>query len=66
MNEPLTSLFSSQSYEPEVQIKKEEEDDVMVRFVELDFNPKELNVDDNVIMFAKQFKILNSKLISIL
>ncbi|CAI9284535.1 unnamed protein product [Lactuca saligna] len=64
MNETISSLFSSQSKEPKAQIN-EEEDDIMVRFVELGFNLEEENVDDNAIMSAKQFKILNSKLISI-
>lgn len=38
------------------------EDDIMVGFTELEFNPEENNVEDPDIMSSKQFNILNSKL----
>lgn len=44
----------------------DDEDDVMVGFAELEFNPEEDNVKDHDIMSDKHFKILNSKLNSIL
>lgn len=63
MNEPIISLFSSQSIEPWVILNKEEDkDDVTVGFVELEFNPEEGSTKDHAIMSGKQFKILNSKI----
>lgn len=67
MKEPVTNLFSSHSTESEQIIHEEEnDDDVMVAFSDLAFNLKEDDVPSNAIMSGKQFKVLNSKLISIL
>lgn len=62
MNEPITSLFSSQSIEVDNTVTNEEEneDDFMVGFGDLEFNPNENDVPNNVIISSKQFKILNS------
>lgn len=38
----------------------------MVEFVELEFNPDKKDIDDITIMSGKQYKILNSKLNTIL
>lgn len=45
---------------------EDDEDNVMVGFAKLEFNPKEDNLEDHAIMSGKQIKILNSKLNSIL
>lgn len=34
----------------------------MVSFLELQFNPKEEDIPNDIIMSSKQFKILNSKM----
>ncbi|CAH1435832.1 unnamed protein product [Lactuca virosa] len=49
MNEPITSLFSSQSIEVEntVNIEEEDEYDFMVGFGDLEFNPHENDVPNN-------------------
>ncbi|CAH1425495.1 unnamed protein product [Lactuca virosa] len=67
MQEPITILFSSQSTDAEKTIHEEEinDDDVMVSFVDLEFNPNEDDVPDEAIMSGKQFKIFNSKMNSI-
>ncbi|CAI9292929.1 unnamed protein product [Lactuca saligna] len=68
IQEPIATLFSSQSTEPEKTITEAEadDDDVMVSFVELQFNLDEDDILDDLIMSGKQFKILNSKMNSIL
>lgn len=63
INEYLTSLFSSQSTNQELKTNDEDE---MVEFSMLGCNPEEEDVNDNVIMSGKQYKILNSKLNTIL
>ncbi|CAI9302485.1 unnamed protein product [Lactuca saligna] len=66
MNEPITTLFSSQSTQPEIQTNENEDKDRIVGFVELEFDPAKEDVDDNTIMSWKQYNILNSKLSTIL
>lgn len=68
MNEPITLFFTSQSIEPDMMNNEDDDDneDVMVGFSEFEFNLEEDNVCDTSIIFGKQFKILNSKLNSIL
>lgn len=46
--------------------EQDDEDDITARYVESKFNIEEDDVPDNAIMSGKQFKILNSKLNSIL
>lgn len=71
MQEPITTLFSSQSTEAEKSVREDEADDdnVMISFAELQFNPEENDIPDELIMSimsSKQFKILNSKINSLL
>ncbi|CAH1451330.1 unnamed protein product [Lactuca virosa] len=65
INERIASLFSSQSEDEEMPYN-EEEDDEMVQFDVLEFDHAEENVDDNANKSGKQYKILNSKLNTIL
>lgn len=41
MNDLITTLFSSQSTKPDIQIHEENDEDQMVGFIELEFNPEE-------------------------
>ena len=67
MQELITTLFSFQSIDVDQVVHEEEnDDDVMVAFSNLQFNPEEDDVPDNALMSGKQFKILNVKLNSIL
>ncbi|CAI9303783.1 unnamed protein product [Lactuca saligna] len=68
MQEPIATLFFSQLTNHEKNITEHEvnEDDAMVSFAELQFNPDEEDILDNFIMSGKKFKILNSKMNSIL
>ncbi|CAH1449526.1 unnamed protein product [Lactuca virosa] len=68
MHEPITNLFSSQPTEAERMIHDEEpnDDEIMVSFVDLQFNPGEENVPEDLIMSGKHFKIFNSKINSLL
>ncbi|CAI9275729.1 unnamed protein product [Lactuca saligna] len=68
MQEPIATLFSSQSTDHEKTITEAEayEDDVLVSFFELQFNPDEEDIPDYLIMSGKQFKILNIKMKMIL
>ncbi|CAH1448140.1 unnamed protein product [Lactuca virosa] len=68
MREPITTLFSSQSTKVErvVQEKEPNDDDIMVSFYDLQFEPEEDNVPDNMIMSGKQFEILKKKINSLL
>ncbi|CAI9299876.1 unnamed protein product [Lactuca saligna] len=59
INEPINSLFFSQSTDQELLNNEEDE---LVEFAELKLDPEEVNVDDNSIMSRKQYKILNFKL----
>lgn len=62
LQQPITSLFSSQPIENTLNIKEEER----VKFVDLDFNYEEEKVKDHNIMHGKQYNILNLKLNMIL
>ncbi|CAI9284350.1 unnamed protein product [Lactuca saligna] len=64
MHEQITTLFSSQSTKVEKVIYEEEpnDDEMMVSFVDLQFDPKKENVPDDLIISSKKFKILNSKI----
>ena len=55
MHEPITALSSSQSTEAEIAIldAKPNDDDVIVSFADLQFNPQEDNVPDDMIMPGK-------------
>ncbi|CAH1449041.1 unnamed protein product [Lactuca virosa] len=55
INEPIASLFSSQSTDQEPLHKKEDE---FTKFVELEFNSEEDNVDENAIMHTSSTKSL--------
>lgn len=68
MHEPIATIFSSQSTEAEkvVHDKELNDDDIMVSFVDLQFDPEEENIPYELIMPGKQFKILNSKINSLL
>ncbi|CAI9286228.1 unnamed protein product [Lactuca saligna] len=68
MNQPVTSLFSSQSTKGETSIPEDDHDadDVMVSFIEIQFDPEEDNIPDQIHMSGKQIKILNHKLNSLL
>ncbi|CAI9264910.1 unnamed protein product [Lactuca saligna] len=58
MHESITTLFSSQSTEAERMIHVEEPDDdeIMVSFVDRQFDPEEENVPDNLIMSVTKLK----------
>ncbi|CAI9272473.1 unnamed protein product [Lactuca saligna] len=64
MQQPIKSLFSSQSTEGEktVQEDKTDDDDIIVSFTEILFDPEEDNIPDNMLKLGKQFKNLNHKL----
>lgn len=68
MQELITTLFSSQSTKSKKTIQEEETDDenVMVSFAELQFNHDNEDIHDDLIILGKKFKILNSKINSIL
>lgn len=68
MNQPITSLFPSQSIEGSKSIPDDntEDDDVMVSFTDIHFDPGEENIPDHMLMCGKQFKIRNHKLNSLL
>lgn len=64
MHEPITTLFSSQFTVIERIVQEDEpnDDENMVSFADLIFDPKEDNVPRNMIMSRKHFKILNNKM----
>lgn len=68
MHQPINLLFSSQSTEGEKTVPKSEQDDddVMVYFAKIQFDPEEDNIPNHMLMPGKQFKILNHKLNSLL
>ncbi|CAI9299835.1 unnamed protein product [Lactuca saligna] len=67
MQEAITTLFSSQSTDVDQGVHEEEnDDDLMVAFANMHFNLQEDDMHDIAIMSGKQFKMLNSKLNSIL
>ncbi|CAI9278260.1 unnamed protein product [Lactuca saligna] len=55
MQVPITTLFSSQSIDTDKIIHEEEanDDDLMVSFADLEFNPNEDDVPNEAIMFGK-------------
>ncbi|CAH1430022.1 unnamed protein product [Lactuca virosa] len=57
MNKPITSLLSSQSTEGEKIIPEEDhvdvDDDVMVSFAEIQFDPEEDNIPNHILMSGK-------------
>ncbi|CAI9259997.1 unnamed protein product [Lactuca saligna] len=54
MNQPITSLFSSQSTEWEKSIPEDDQDaDVMVSFVEIQFDPEDDNIPDHMLISGK-------------
>lgn len=68
INQPITSLFSSQSTDPPKFIDDTDTDDGGFggTFADLEFDPEEEGIPDHMLMSGKQFKILNKKLNSIL
>ena len=68
MDEPIITLLSSQSTKGQKTVQEDEpnDDDLMVSFAEIQFDPEEDNIPDNMLMPGKQFKILNHKLNSLL
>lgn len=60
---PITTLFSSQSTNHDMSNSEEDEH---VEFDELEFYPEEEDMEDHAIISGKQYKILNSKLNTIL
>ncbi|CAI9265512.1 unnamed protein product [Lactuca saligna] len=67
LNQPFTSLFSSQSTDPPKSIDDTNTDDggFGVTFDALEFNQEE-DIPDHMLMSGKQFRILNKKLNSII
>lgn len=63
MQQPITTLFSSQSVDQDMMNAKEDEH---IDFSELEFDPDEEDVEYHAIMPGKQYKILNSKLNTLL
>lgn len=70
INQPITSLFPSQSTEGPKTVQEDEtteDGEFMVSFADIEFNPEvENNIPDHMLMFGKQFKILYRKLSSLL
>lgn len=68
MHERITTLFSSQSTEAERVIQEDEpnDDEIMVSFFDLQCDPEEDNVLDNMIMSGNKFKMLKNKINSLL
>ncbi|CAI9273886.1 unnamed protein product [Lactuca saligna] len=68
LNQPITSLFSSQSTEPPVNHEEAHpsfDDDENVfsgTFGDIQFDPEEEEIPENMILTGKQFKIMNQKL----
>ncbi|CAI9261006.1 unnamed protein product [Lactuca saligna] len=72
LNQPITSLFSSQSTEPPVttaEVHHSSDDDENVfggKFGDIQFDTEEEDIPNNMILTGKQFKIPNQKLNSLL
>lgn len=49
-----------------IQNKEPNDDHILVSFVDLYFGPEDENIPDKLIMSGKQFKIINSKINSLL
>lgn len=67
LDQPITSLFASQSTDPPKVISNDETDGGGFggSFADLEFDPEEENISDHLLMSGKQFQILNRKLNSI-
>ncbi|CAI9293186.1 unnamed protein product [Lactuca saligna] len=59
MQEPITTLFSSQSTKKSNQEAGANNDDIMVSFVKIQFNPEEENIPDELIMSAFHSKSID-------
>ncbi|CAI9284827.1 unnamed protein product [Lactuca saligna] len=68
MDQPITSLFPSQSSDGLKSTSEvaRDDDDYMVSFGDLQFDPEEEGIPDHMLISRKQFKILNRKLNSLL
>ncbi|CAH1449341.1 unnamed protein product [Lactuca virosa] len=66
MQEPITTLFSSQVTRKSLPGDEDDDENVMVSFAELQFNPEENDIPDELIMSGKQLRIINSKINSLL
>ncbi|CAH1425566.1 unnamed protein product [Lactuca virosa] len=64
MHDLINTFFFSQSTEGGRTVHDDEpnDDDIMVSFADLEFDPEEDNVPDIMLMAGKHFKILNNKL----
>ena len=64
LNQPITSLFPYQSTEgtKSTPYFDQDDNDIMVSFADIQFDSKEDNFPDHMLMSGKQFKILNPKL----
>ncbi|CAI9265557.1 unnamed protein product [Lactuca saligna] len=68
MNQLLHSSLLNQLKQRKIVTQKDDpnDDEIMVSFANLEFDPEEENVPDNMIMSSKQFRILNNKINSLL
>lgn len=69
LQQPITSLFPSQSTEGPKTVHDNdttEDGEFKGTFVDIEFDLEEENIPDHMLMFGKQFKILNRKLNSLL
>ncbi|KAL7601611.1 hypothetical protein Lser_V15G20875 [Lactuca serriola] len=68
MQQPITSLFASQSTKEPITVHDDETDDAgfVGSFADIEFDPEEENIPNNMLMSGKHFKILNRKLNSLL
>ncbi|CAI9264755.1 unnamed protein product [Lactuca saligna] len=57
MQEPIATIFSSQSTKKSQHENETNDEDVMVSFVDLQFDLEEENILDEMTMLEKQFKI---------
>ncbi|CAI9263337.1 unnamed protein product [Lactuca saligna] len=65
INQPITSLFPSQSTKGSRIVQEDEtteDGEFMGTFKDIEFDPEEENIRDHMLMLGKQFKILNRKL----
>ncbi|CAI9284497.1 unnamed protein product [Lactuca saligna] len=64
IDNPITSLFSSQSTDPPKPLNDDDTDNGGFgrSFVDLEFNLEEDDIPDHMLMFGKQFEILNKDL----
>ncbi|CAI9285288.1 unnamed protein product [Lactuca saligna] len=68
MQQPITSLFLSQSTEGPKTVNDDETDDggFVGSFADIEFDPNEEDIPDHMLMSGKKFKILNQKLNSLI